>query len=63
VKIPESDRQLGLGALDSLAVTLADYDHEWTVGERPIYDEALKVRTASAETAVKITIALKGFQK
>jgi hypothetical protein len=62
VKISESDRQLGLGALDSLAVTPADY-HEWTVGERTIYDEALKILTASAETAVKIPIASKGRQK
>jgi hypothetical protein len=53
VKISESDRQLVLGALDSLTVTLADYDHEWTVGERTIYDEALEILTASAETAVK----------
>jgi hypothetical protein len=63
VKIPESDRQLVLGALDSLTVTLADYDHEWTVGERTIYDEALKILTASAETAVKTAIASKGRQK
>jgi hypothetical protein len=63
VKISESDRQLVLGALDSLMVTLADYDHEWTVGERTIYDETLKILTASAETAVKIAIASKGRQK
>ena len=63
MKISESDRQLVLGALDSLTVTLADYDHEWTVGERTIYDEALKILTASAETAVKIAIAAKGRQK
>ena len=63
MKISESDRQLVLGALDSLTVTLADYDNEWTVGERTIYDEALKILTASAETAVKIAIASKGRQK
>jgi hypothetical protein len=63
VKIPESDRQLVLGALDSLALTLADYDHEMTVGARTIYDQALKNLTASAETAVKIAIASKGRQK
>jgi hypothetical protein len=62
VKISESDRQLVLGALGSLAVTLADYDHEWTVGERTICDVALKILTASAETAVKIAIASKGRQ-
>ena len=63
MKISESDRQLVLGALDSLTVTLGDYDHEWTVGERTIYDEALEILTASAETAVKIAIASKGRQK
>ena len=63
MKISESDRQLVLGALDSLTVTLADYDHELTVGERTIYDQALKILTASAETAVKIAIASKGRQK
>ena len=53
MKISESDRQLVLGALDSLAVTLAHYDHEWTVGERTIYDGALKILTASAESGVE----------
>ena len=63
MKISESDRQLVLGALDSLAVTLADYDHGWVVGERTICDEALKILTASAETAVKIVIASRGRKK
>ncbi len=63
MKISESDRQLVLGALDSLALTLADYEDEWTVGERTIYDEALKIPTASAETAVKIAIASQDRQK
>ena len=63
MKIPGSDRQLVLGALDSLTVTLADCDHEWTVGERTIYDGALKILTACAEAAVKIAIAAKGRQK
>ena len=63
MKISESDRQLVLGTLDSLAVTFADYNHELTVGERTIYDQALKILTASAETAVKIAIASKGRQK
>jgi hypothetical protein len=63
VKISESDSQLCLGTLDSLAVTLADYDHESTVGEQTIYDEAPKILTASADTAVKIEIASKGRRK
>ena len=35
-----ADLQLVLGALDSLGVALADHGHEWTVGEREIYDQA-----------------------
>ena len=46
-----------------MAVTLPDYDHESAVGARTIYDEALKILTASAETDVKIEIASKGRQK
>jgi hypothetical protein len=30
MKISESDRQIVIGALDSLGVALADDDHEWT---------------------------------
>src|SRR6266403_2447213 len=48
MKVSESDRQLVLGALDSLGVSLADHDHEWTVGERTIYEEAIKILTASS---------------
>ena len=46
MKISESDRQLILGAIDSLGVALADHDHEWTVGERTIYEEAINLLTA-----------------
>jgi len=46
--IEEHERQAVLGALDSLGVALADHDHEWTVGERTIYEEAIKVVTASS---------------
>jgi hypothetical protein len=48
MKISEGDRQIILGALDSLGVALADYDHEWTVGERTIYEEAVNLLTASS---------------
>ena len=47
MKISEGDRQIIVGALDSLGVALADHDHEWTVGERTIYEEAIKLLTAS----------------
>ena len=47
MKISEGDRQIIVGALDSLGVALADHDHEWTVGERTIYEEAINVLTAS----------------
>jgi hypothetical protein len=39
VKLSESDRQIILGALDSLGAALAEHDHEWSVGERTIYEE------------------------
>jgi hypothetical protein len=43
VKLAEPERQLVLGALDSLAVALADHSHTWTDGERLIYEQALEV--------------------
>jgi hypothetical protein len=33
-------KNLILGALDSLALALAEHDHIWTQGERAIYEEA-----------------------
>ncbi|MEO8439086.1 MAG: hypothetical protein ABI540_02580 [Spartobacteria bacterium] len=42
-QISESDRQLILGALDSLGVALADHDHEWSAGECAIYEEAVRI--------------------
>lgn len=41
-----ADLQLVLGALDSLGVALADHDHQWTVGERAIYEEAVSLLTS-----------------
>lgn len=32
-----------LGALDSCAVALADHGHEWTDGERTIYEQAVEI--------------------
>src|SRR5437588_8932721 len=62
MKIEEHERQCIIGALDSLGVALADYDHEWTVGERTIYEEAIKLLTASpcrmaADSAAQATCA------
>ena len=64
MEISESDRQLILGALDSLGVSLADHDHEWTVGERTIYEEAINLLTAldSPQSAVKVAIASKAIK-
>src|SRR5437588_3783414 len=36
------DQQMVLGALDSLGTALADHDHEWTEGERCIYEAAVE---------------------
>lgn len=48
MKISEDDRQIVIGALNSLGVALANHGHEWTVGERTIYEEAINVLTASS---------------
>jgi hypothetical protein len=39
------DLQLVLGALDSLGVALADHGHQWTEGERAIYEKAVEIVT------------------
>ena len=41
--LTDEDRDLIAGALDGLAVALSTHDHEWTEGERAIYEEALRV--------------------
>lgn len=43
------EKQLILGALDSLAVALADHHHVWTDGERAIYEEASQLLGAEPE--------------
>jgi hypothetical protein len=48
MKISEADRQIVIGALDSLGVALAEHGHEWSTGERTIYEEAIKLLTASS---------------
>jgi len=48
----EDDANLIVGALDSLGVALADHGHEWTEGERCIYEAAVEcVRKADAARA------------
>lgn len=37
----QEDRDLILGALDSLAIALTEHEHEWTEGEREIYEQAV----------------------
>ena len=41
LKLDEDDRNLILGALDSLGVSLTNHDHQWTPGEVAIYEEAI----------------------
>jgi hypothetical protein len=40
--LTEEERNLVIGALDSLGVALADHDHKWTQGERCIYEAAVE---------------------
>ena len=42
-EMTDDDRKLVLGALDSLAVALADHGHKWSDGERTIYDQAVAI--------------------
>lgn len=37
------ERKLVLGALDSLAVALADHGHTWSDGERAIYEQSVAI--------------------
>ena len=37
------DKDLVMGALDSLGVALAEHEHEWTEGEKEIYEQAVKL--------------------
>ena len=47
----EEERNLITGALDSLACALADHDHEWTDGERTIYEMAVECVRGPQEEA------------
>lgn len=39
----KEDKDLILGALDSLAVALTEHEHTWSDGERAIYDRAIEL--------------------
>lgn len=43
------EKQLILGALDSLAVALTSHGHVWTDGERAIYEQASQLLSAEPE--------------
>ncbi len=39
----QENTELVIGALDSLGLALADHNHQWTEGERAIYEKAIEV--------------------
>ena len=39
----EEERQAILGCIDTLGTVLADHKHQWTDGERAIYEEACRL--------------------
>jgi hypothetical protein len=48
-RLPQHSKQLVLGALDSLGVALTNHGHEWSAGERAIYEEACNLMGAKSE--------------
>jgi len=46
---------LVLGALDTCAVALADHGHEWTEGERAIYEQAVEILTRESPLNDKLS--------
>lgn len=38
------------GALDTLAVCLADYEHVWSDGEKEIYDQSIELLDKEIKT-------------
>ena len=45
VILRNEDAALVAGALDTLGVLLADHHHQWTEGEREIYEQAILLVT------------------
>lgn len=43
MQLRDEDRMLILGCVDSLGIALSAHDHEWTEGERVIYEEACRI--------------------
>lgn len=41
--ITPDQRDLIVGALDSLGVALAGHHHQWSAGERAIYEQAMAI--------------------
>ncbi len=42
MNLPSREKQLIIGALDSLGLALANENHNWSEGEKVIYEEAIK---------------------
>lgn len=62
--INELDQQIILGALDTLGTALADHEHEWTEGERAIYEQAVECvrRMGAQQVSIRSTDWLGWFQ-
>ncbi len=45
---------LVIGALDSLGLALANHDHQWTEGERAIYDLSIEILAHSQKRREQI---------
>lgn len=45
----DEDRDLIVGALDSLGIALSQHDHLWTDGEKCVYEAACEILTGSKQ--------------
>lgn len=53
VQIPADDVSLVIGALNSLGTALADHRHQWTDGERCIYELATEILVHGMKKAAR----------
>jgi len=54
--LDDDQRRLILGALDTLGTQLSEHGHQWTEGEREIYDQSVAILTPTEPQTWQHTI-------